>query len=183
MCSEMVLDLVSAGVASRTGRDAAWATSRFDELCVLLSCSTGELVRMGRGDELAALCSMEDRAVARALVDLRLALPGGVDAGRLAAAAPQLLLDGGARARLRGDYVELQAMFAPSPAAAEELPWAVLEEPALLLDVAATDEALRALLLLLPPDEDARLALLMDTRMLKEAHRPLPRSATAPVQG
>lgn len=145
MCSELTLELVSNSVASAAGRDAAWASARFAELCAMLSCTTGDLVRLGRADTLAALCLAPDGDVARALVDLRLAFPREVDAGRLAAACPELLMLPGAAAAGGAAYAELAAALAALPSACKALPEAVLQEPYALLTPRAADAARRLL--------------------------------------
>ena len=167
MCDEMTVDLVSHSVARESGRDEAWALQRFGELCTLLSCPSEELVRLGRAEQLAALCLLSDGDVARALVALRLALPPSMDAGRLAAAAPELLLHPDAPRAAGVAYKELASLF--PPLSARKLPDALLREPRLLADVPAVARALSNLRAANPDALDVAAMLIADPRLLSAA--------------
>ena len=145
MCAEMPRELVCKSVAAAAGRELTWTSARLDALCDALACPPAELLRLGRSDILAALCCAAPDDVARALVKLRLAFPAAVHAGRLAAAAPELLLTPGAAKSAGNAYNALAAALAPLPRACAALPEAVLEEPRALLSPRAAPLAARLL--------------------------------------
>jgi hypothetical protein len=173
MCDELVLELVCSGVARETERDETWAAQRLEALSALLGCSLGELARLGRTPQLAALCALDDALVVRRLIEMRVALPPAVDAGRLAAAAPSLLLPEADTERrgLGRAYAALAAMFAPSAVATAALPATLLETPELLASVAGVARALTQLREEQPACADVAALLLTDSRLLADAQR------------
>ena len=181
--------------AAAAGRDVAWADSRLAALSALLPGAAEALLRARVGD-LARLMLLDDGTLARRLVELRCvaaccdgrrallrlslacalirsALPPGLDAARLAAARPVLLLSptpGGDAAAALAALAEALPDAAAQPGRLAAL---LAAEPA-FLDVAAVRAALAELARLTPGADGAKM-LAADPALLRQATPPAPR--------
>jgi hypothetical protein len=158
--------------ASAAGRDAAWADKRLAALAALLPGSEDSLLRVRVGD-LSRLMLLDDATLARRLVELRSALPPGVDAGRLAAQRPVLLLSATPGADAAEALAALAAALPAVAAAPGRLAALLAAEPG-LLDASAVRDALDELARL-APGADAAGMLAADPSLLHQARRPAPR--------
>ena len=158
--------------ASAAGRDAAWADKRLAALSALLPGSDEALLRVRVGD-LSRLMLLDDGTLARRLVELRSALPAGLDAGRLAAQRPVLLLSATPGADAAEALAALAAALPAAVAAPGRLAALLAAEPD-LLDASAVRDALDELARL-TPGADAACMLAADPSLLHQARRPEPR--------
>jgi hypothetical protein len=158
--------------ASAAGRDAAWADKRLAALAALLPGSEEALLRVRVGD-LSRLMLLDDGTLARRLVELRSAFPPGVDAARLAAQRPVLLLSETPGADAAEALAALKAALPAAAATPGRLAALLAAEPG-LLDASAMRDALDELARL-APGADAAGMLATDPSLLHQARRPAPR--------
>ena len=181
--------------AAAAGRDVAWADSRLAALSALLPGAAEALLRARVGD-LARLMLLDDATLAWRLVELRCvaarcdgksallrlvlacalvrsALPPGLDAARLAAARPVLLLSPTPGADAAAALAALAEALPDAAAQPGRLAALLAAEPA-FLDVAAVRAAL-AELARLTPDADGAKLLAADPALLRQATPPAPR--------
>lgn len=152
--------------AKAARRDAAWVDARLCALATLLPGAESCLLSLRAGD-LASVLLLDDAQLACRLVELRGALPAGVDVARLAARRPALLLsptpgdDARASLRLLGEAL---------PASADGLEALLTREPG-LLDATSVRCALEELRRLMP-HADAAAALTASPGLLHQALPP-----------
>ena len=159
--------------ASAAGRDAAWADKRLAALAALLPGTSEDALLRVRVADLSRLMLLDDGTLARRLVELRSALPPGVDAARLAAQRPVLLLSETPGADAAEALAALAAALPAAAAAPGRLAALLAAEPG-LLDASAVRAALDELARL-TPGADAAGMLAADPALLHQAMRPAPR--------